>query len=185
MSLNIVGVELYNLSSIPLFFAAKLDYGSQVCCGRTRALDPIHHSRIRLATGAFLTSPVPSFLCDVEEPPLFGRRNFLSYRYVTDLVAKSKYPTYAVVINNMSDRVSESRPTAIRPLGLCTLDVLSYLYFVCCFVCQRWHPFKFYLNHLTIDSTDSTSLLPCQGSNKVRLFLKQTILYFYRWFKVR
>ncbi|KAK4328568.1 hypothetical protein Pmani_001044 [Petrolisthes manimaculis] len=41
---------------------------------RLRVLDPVHNAGIRLATGAFRSSPIPSLLVDANEPPLDLRR---------------------------------------------------------------------------------------------------------------
>ena len=56
----------------------KLEYGSEIYSSATearlRVLDPVHHGGIRLATGAFRTSPIPSLLVDAGFWPLDLRR---------------------------------------------------------------------------------------------------------------
>ena len=61
---------------------SKLDYGSAVY-GSTKdyilkELDPIHHQGLRIALGAFRTSPVQSLYAEAGEPSLMHRRLKLS-----------------------------------------------------------------------------------------------------------
>ena len=70
-------VLLYRYKTI---VRAKLDYGS-IVYGSAResylkTLDTIHHQGIRLALGAFRTSPADSHLVEENEPSLNGRRSF-------------------------------------------------------------------------------------------------------------
>ena len=44
-------------------------------------LDPIHNQGLRLALGAFRTSPVASLYVEADEPPLYIRREKLSLQY--------------------------------------------------------------------------------------------------------
>ena len=50
-------------------------------------LDPIHNQGLRLALGAFRTSPVASLNADVDEPSLYSRREKLSLHYAIRLAA--------------------------------------------------------------------------------------------------
>ncbi|KAK3883722.1 hypothetical protein Pcinc_011979 [Petrolisthes cinctipes] len=63
---------------------SKLDYGCEVYSSATdarlRVLDPVHHAGVRLATGAFRSSQIPSLLVDPNEPPLDLRRQSLMVR---------------------------------------------------------------------------------------------------------
>ncbi|KAK3890408.1 hypothetical protein Pcinc_005644 [Petrolisthes cinctipes] len=65
-------------------FTSKLDYGCEVYSSATdarlRVLDPVHHAGVRLATGAFRSSPIPSLLVDANEPPLDLCRQSLMVR---------------------------------------------------------------------------------------------------------
>ena len=53
---------------------SKLTYGCEIytsaTSARLRTLDSVHHSGIRIATGAFKSSPIPSLLVDACEMPL-------------------------------------------------------------------------------------------------------------------
>ncbi|KAK3887250.1 hypothetical protein Pcinc_008646 [Petrolisthes cinctipes] len=63
---------------------SKLVYGSEVYFSATdahlRVLESVHHAGVRLETGAFRSSPIPSLLVDADEPPLDLRRQSLMVR---------------------------------------------------------------------------------------------------------
>ena len=65
---------------------SKLEYGSFVYASARetylRALNSVHNAALRLCTGAFMTSPVPSIYSDAGEPPLCYRRTWLLFSYV-------------------------------------------------------------------------------------------------------
>ena len=69
---------------------SKLDYG--IIYGSARKsylqmLDPIHNQGLRLALGAFRTSPVASLYVEADEPSLYSRREKLSLQYAIRLAA--------------------------------------------------------------------------------------------------
>ena len=68
---------------------SKLDYGCIVYGGAAktnlRLLDPVHNSGLRIALGAFRTSPVESLYTEAGESPLELRRLKLSLNYVCKL----------------------------------------------------------------------------------------------------
>ena len=70
---------------------SKLDYGSIVYGSARKSylkiLDTIHHQGLRLALGAFRTSPVESLYADSNEPFLYIRREKLSTEYSHTIVA--------------------------------------------------------------------------------------------------
>ena len=65
---------------------SKLDYGSIVYGSAHRSvlkqLDPIHHQGLRIALGAFRTSPAQSLYVEAHEPSLTSRGLKLSLNYV-------------------------------------------------------------------------------------------------------
>ena len=80
---------------------SKLDYGS-IIYGSARksyleTLDPIHHQGLRLALGAFRTSPSESLLAEANEPSLYNRRLKLSMQYALKLKSNPSNPTYETV----------------------------------------------------------------------------------------
>ena len=72
---------------------SHLDYGVQVYGNATettlKMLNSVHHSGIRLCTGAFRTSPVNSLLVEAGEPPLSVRRIVLCCNYTTFIGGKT------------------------------------------------------------------------------------------------
>ena len=68
---------------------SKLDYGCIIYGSARKSylqmLDPIHNQGLRLALGAFRTSPVASFYVEADEPSLYSRREKLSLQYATRL----------------------------------------------------------------------------------------------------
>ena len=75
---------------------SKLDYGSIVYGSARKSylmeLDTVHHQGLRLALGAFRTSPVESLYVEAEEPSLNLRREKLALQYA----ANPSNPTFKV-----------------------------------------------------------------------------------------
>ncbi|XP_031328755.1 uncharacterized protein LOC116159809 [Photinus pyralis] len=70
---------------------SKLDYGSISYAtarkSHIKIIDTIQHSAIRIALGAFCTSPTTSMLCLANEPPLVFRRKFLTFNFAINTAA--------------------------------------------------------------------------------------------------
>ena len=101
---------------------SKLDCGS-IVYGSARksylkSLDTIHHQGLRLALGAFRTSPVESLYAESNTPSLYTRRGKLSLQYTTKLAANPKNPAHNCVFNPKYERFYNNTPSAIKPLGL-------------------------------------------------------------------
>ena len=81
---------------------SKLDYGSSVYGSARKSyikcLDTIHHQGLRLALGAFHTSPVESLYVESNEPSLYTRREKISFQYTTKLAANPKNPAHNCVL---------------------------------------------------------------------------------------
>ena len=82
---------------------SKLDYACFIYDSASesskRALDTIHHASLRIATGAFRTSPTSSLLVDAYEPPLAHRRQILGMRYALRLRQLPDHPAYPYVFS--------------------------------------------------------------------------------------
>ena len=82
---------------------SKLDYGSIVydaaCASSKRTLDTVHHAALRIATGAFRTSPTASILVEADELPLGLRRKILSMRYAVKILQFPSHPTYQAIFS--------------------------------------------------------------------------------------
>ena len=80
---------------------SKLDYGGIVYRSARRSilkqLDPIHHQGLRIALGAFRTSPAQSLYTEAHEPSLTTRRLKLSLNYVLKLKSLPENPAYSCV----------------------------------------------------------------------------------------
>ena len=57
-------------------------------------LDTVHYQGLRLALGAFRTSPVESLYVEAEEPSLYLRREKLTLRYAIRLAANPSNPAH-------------------------------------------------------------------------------------------
>jgi len=79
---------------------SKLDYGGIVYGLARRSilkqLDPIHHQGLRIALGAFRTSPAQSLYIKAHEPSLTTCRLKLSLNYVLKLKSLPENPAYSL-----------------------------------------------------------------------------------------
>ena len=101
---------------------SKLDYGS-IIYGSARksylkCLDTLHHQGLRLALGAFRTSPVENLYAESNVPSLYTRRKKRSLQYTMKLAANPKNPAHNCVFNPEYERFYNNAPSAIKPLGL-------------------------------------------------------------------
>ena len=64
-------------------------------------LDTVHHQGLRLALGAFRTSPVSSLNVEPDEPSLWLRREKLSLQYAIRLAANPSNPAFEVAISGI------------------------------------------------------------------------------------
>ena len=99
---------------------SKLDYGC-IVYGSARPsylkmLNTIHH--LRLALGAFRTSPVESLYVEAGELPLEQRRIKLSLQYITKLKATPSNPAFNCVFNPAFTQKYEKHTKSIAPLGI-------------------------------------------------------------------
>ena len=89
---------------------SKLDYGC-IVYGSARPsyikmLDTIHHQGLRLALGAFRTSPVESLYVEAGELPLKHRRIKLSLQYVTKLRSSPSNPCNIIVYSGQNMKIN-------------------------------------------------------------------------------
>ncbi|GFO18975.1 ribonuclease hi [Plakobranchus ocellatus] len=81
-----------------------------------RALDPIHHRDLRIALGAFRTSPIKSLYAEAGEPSLEHRRMKLAFNYVLKLKSLPRNLCHDVVFETpLSDfsAVTKSEPNLV------------------------------------------------------------------------
>ena len=100
----------------------KLDYGCIVYGSARKSylkmLDPIHHQGLRIALGAFRTSPVESLYAEAREPPLDIRRLQLSMRYYLKLKSLPENPAYDIVMNPINIEKFSRKPNETPTLGI-------------------------------------------------------------------
>ena len=103
---------------------SKLDYGCAVYGSAKhyilKLLDPIHHQGLRIALGAFRTSPVQSLYAEAGEPSLRHRRLKLSMNYFLKLKSLPDNPCHNVINNPPPSELFE-RTKTISPFGTRTL----------------------------------------------------------------
>ena len=108
---------------------SKLDYGSVVCGSARRSvlkqLDPIHHHGLRVALGAFRTSPAQSLYVEAHEPSLTSRRLKLSLNYVLKLKYWPENPAYSCVFEPENIKLFEASESKIPPHGIRILPHLE------------------------------------------------------------
>ena len=101
---------------------SKLDYGSIIYGSARKSylemLDPIHHQGLRLALGAFRTSPSESLLAEANEPSLYNRRLKLSMQYALKLKSNPSNPTYETVFEPQYKILFENKPNMIPSFGI-------------------------------------------------------------------
>ena len=81
-------------------------------------LDPIYHQGLRLALGAFRTSPSESLLAEANEPSLYNRRLKLSMQYALKLKSNQSNPTYETVFEPQYKTLFENKPNMIPSFGI-------------------------------------------------------------------
>ena len=80
---------------------SRLDYGAIIYQSAApnvlKMLDPVHHLGIRIATGAFRTSPIESLYVELNKWALHLQRAYCSFTYFSEVNANSERPTHAVI----------------------------------------------------------------------------------------
>ena len=101
---------------------SKLDYGCIIYGSARKSylqmLDPIHNQGLRLALGAFRTSPVASLYVEADEPSLYSRREKLSLQYAVRLAANPSNPAHEVTFPPNYVNLYEQKPKAIKSFGI-------------------------------------------------------------------
>lgn len=101
---------------------SRLDYGCLVygsaSASTLKMLDPIHHAGIRLATGAFRTSPVLSLYAEANEMSLEKRRDVLGLMYSLRIRSVVQHPCRELVEGTRFERTFQSKPAVKPPFSL-------------------------------------------------------------------
>ena len=101
---------------------SKLDYGSIVYGSARKSylqmLGTVHNQGLRLALGAFRTSPVSSLNVEADEPSLWLRREKLSLQYAIRLATNPSNPAFEVTFPPQFQEYYERKPNATKSFGL-------------------------------------------------------------------
>ena len=101
---------------------SKIDYGCPIYGSARKSyikeIDTIHHQGLRLALGAFTTSPIESLYAEANEPSLSMRREKLSLQYYTKLASCPSNPTYKCVFHPKYEALYERKKNTIKSYGL-------------------------------------------------------------------
>lgn len=85
---------------------SRLDYGCMAYSSASERvllmLDSVHHSGLRIATGAFRSSPAISLCAEAGEPPLRYRRAKLSLSYLAQISARPHHPLHHDLTNTLT-----------------------------------------------------------------------------------
>ena len=108
---------------------SKIDYGL-VVYGAARPsyiqkLESVHNAGLRLCTGAYRTSPIPSLQVEANELPMALRRVQLSLQYATKLKSNGNNPAFQAVFSPQFRNFYTSKPSYIRPLAYRVEDQLD------------------------------------------------------------
>lgn len=110
---------------------SKLDYACQIYSSASgtslRMLDTIHHLALRLCTGSFRTSPIPSLYVDSGEPSLSFRRDKLSLQLYVRLLGLPSSPSGLIVSDNSTDHYFSVNPRRSTTLGFRARTLLRSL----------------------------------------------------------
>ena len=88
-------------------------------------LAPIHHQGLRLALGAFRTSPNASLYVEADEPSLNTHREKLSLQYAIRLAENQSNPAHEVTFQSKYIDLYESKPNFNKSFGVKILPVLE------------------------------------------------------------
>ncbi|GBM53583.1 RNA-directed DNA polymerase from mobile element jockey [Araneus ventricosus] len=98
---------------------SRIDYGCFVYgsarSSALRRLDTVHHSALRICSGAFRTSPVESLYTICHQLPLHLRRKKLSLQYYFRALSHSQHPTSHMTLPATLRRIYNARPSHILP----------------------------------------------------------------------
>ena len=113
---------------------SKLDYGCQVYGSArksyTKILNPIQNQGLRLALGAYRTSPEKSLQVEANEPPLELRRKKLSLQYAIKISSLPINPAHDCIFNPPINTIRvTSKNNIIKPFGLRVAEDLNELEF--------------------------------------------------------
>ncbi|GBO30397.1 hypothetical protein AVEN_112903-1 [Araneus ventricosus] len=110
----------FRLSLLRVYRAAilsKIDYGCTIYGSARQSvlqkLNTIHHSALRLCSGAFRTSPVESLYVECHEPSLEHRRQKLTLHYFSKILTNPNHPYFNYKQSRFLQRLQDARPSVV------------------------------------------------------------------------
>ncbi|KAI5717307.1 hypothetical protein M8J77_003609 [Diaphorina citri] len=104
------------------YVRSKLDYACVVYnsapSSSLKTLDTIHHQGVRLALGAFKSSPIPSILSEAGEPPLSYRREILTCNYLFNTQRNPKHFLSPLLTDDSLQQLYERKSSYEKPLRI-------------------------------------------------------------------
>lgn len=120
---------------------SKLEYGCEVYSSATptrlRMLDSVHHAGVRLATGAFRSSPIPSLLVDAGVLPLDLQRQSLLLRCWYRLQRLPDSIACRAVSCDSGSQLYHGRRSLPKPLGFRLTAIMETLSFPALRICPH------------------------------------------------
>ena len=102
---------------------SKIDYGSTVYTSarisQLQTLDTVHNTGLKIALGAFRTSPLDAVYVESGVPPLWLHRQRNSIRLGMKILAQPDHPNYEEFLpNSQTCTLFQNRPTITRPVSV-------------------------------------------------------------------
>ena len=106
-----------------------MDYACQIygsaAISYLKKLYTIHHSPLRICSGAFRTSPVLSLYVDTVEPPLHHIREKLSLQLYYRILSHPHHPLHTHLLTKDYDILYENRPSCIPNFSIRIRNILT------------------------------------------------------------
>ncbi|GBO16061.1 hypothetical protein AVEN_192979-1 [Araneus ventricosus] len=110
---------------------SKFEYGCTIYGSARKIvlqkLDPVHHTALRLCSGAFRTSPVKSLYVECCEPALELKRQMLSLHYYFKIQSNSNHPFHDFKLRPFLIRLQNDRKSFISVFFTRVQDILNDL----------------------------------------------------------
>lgn len=110
---------------------SRIDYGSVVYESASKSalkmLDPVYHLGLRLATGAFRTSPTASLYVEADRWSLDRRRQFISVTHATKVLSQKGHPSGELLRDSTKTQLFLSRPSIMPPYPIRVASHLEQL----------------------------------------------------------
>lgn len=125
---------------------SKMDYGSIAYSSASKTtlklLDPIHNTGIRIALGAFRTTPVQSLYSASGEPSLYLRRKLLTLTHASSIASNRSNPLYNNLFTDRYQNQFTNKPSIAKPYYERLRNILSEsnLSIPCVFPTKSDHP---------------------------------------------